>query len=386
MAGRRTSLASLAGAKVEDVPGRSDAVLLSVPLGKLHCTRFNPRRNFGTDEELREFGEKLRKEQLQPAVVVSRAAYLKLWPDEADNVGDASYVIANGERRYRASRLVGRPVLEVVHREDVAQSRASFLDAVQSENNDRQDLDPIERAIAIETMVTELGGADQVAAYYSKTKGWVSQQRKLLKLTPALQDLVSSGEMPVRVARDIAGLPGEVQAAAWDEHVQRRRLEKEAGARLRAEAAGQPAPAPAAPVPVPAPMPASEAPRFTAVNQEPDDGPHAGVAEPAREVRFTAVNKHPGSDEQGHTAVVPSAGAVRAEPAEPAAPAASSAAESIPEPRQQAEGEDGPTKRFPYHDGKEAGNLLLFKMTPEHRDIVESMLARDREQRAAKTV
>jgi ParB family chromosome partitioning protein len=287
MAGRRTSLVSLAGAKVDDVPGKSDPTLLTVPLDRLHCTRFNPRRNFGTDDELREFGEKLKKEQLQPAVVVSRAAYLRLWPDEAERVGTASYVIANGERRYRASQLVGRGALEVVQREDVAASRADFLDAVQSENNDRKDLDPIERAIAIETMVTELGGADQVAVYYNKTKGWVSQQRKLLKLTPALQDLVTAGEMPVRVARDIAGLPPEVQATAWQEELERRRLAKDAADTLRSRAVSSEVSETTAPA-VPGPP---EAVRFTAVNQQPETPAQSVPPPTTREVRFTAVNE-----------------------------------------------------------------------------------------------
>ncbi|MFC9131852.1 ParB/RepB/Spo0J family partition protein [Streptomyces sp. NPDC057099] len=284
--GRRTSLASLAGAKVEDVPGLSDAVLLSLPLNKLHCTRFNPRRNFGTEDELREFGEKLRKEQLQPAVVVSRSAYLKLWPDEAERVGAATYVIANGERRYRASKLIGLATIEVVHREDLAKSRADFLDAVQSENNDRKDLDPIERAIAIETMVTELGGAEQVAAYYGKTGGWVSQQRKLLKLTPQLQDLVSSTEMPVRVARDIAGLPHQAQAAAWQDELDRRRLAKKAAAQLRAKAAPAPAPRRARA----SSQQGSDAPSFTAVS--PGSAATAAPESPAAAPGsvFTAVN------------------------------------------------------------------------------------------------
>ncbi|MFD3424123.1 ParB/RepB/Spo0J family partition protein [Streptomyces decoyicus] len=222
MAGRRTSLASLAGQKVDDVPGKSDPLLLTLPLEKLVPTRFNPRRNFGSEEDLKEFGLKLKKRQLQPAVVVSRSAYLKLWPEEEENVGETPYVIANGERRFRGSRAAGLTTLNVVHNEDVAKSRADFLDAVLAENNDREDLDPIERALGIETMVTELGGADKVAAHYDKTKGWVSQQRKLLKLTPVLQDLVSKGDLPIRVARDIAGLPAAEQAAAWKEEQQRR--------------------------------------------------------------------------------------------------------------------------------------------------------------------
>jgi ParB family chromosome partitioning protein len=375
MAGRRTSLASLAGAKVEDVPGRSDAVLMSLPLAKLHCTRFNPRRNFGTDEELREFGEKLKKEQLQPAVVVSRAAYLKLWPNEADRVGLASYIIANGERRYRASRLVGRPALEVVHREDVAKDRATFLDAIQSENNDRQDLDPIERAIAIETMVTELGGADQVATYYGKTKGWVSQQRKLLKLTPELQDLVAVGEMPVRVARDIAGLPLQAQTPAWSEHLERRRLEKETGARLRTRAANPPEPLNA---------PASETIRFTAVNHAPAQAHPEATMEPTTEDRFTAVNQRPEQPQTLPAVHAPAAPPSRDVPVQKPG----GLPDSIPEPR-DASREDEPTdglgpKLFPYHDGLEAALLLLHKMPPEERAKVYDRLGKDQQTQAAR--
>lgn len=292
--GRRTSLASLAGGPVEDVPGQNDVTLLRLPLSQLVPTRFNPRRNFGTEEQLKEFGEVLKKRQLQPAVIVSRGAYLKLWPDEADNVGDRPYVIANGERRWRAHQAAGLTHIYTVQREEVAATRADFLDAVLSENNDREDLDPIERAIGIETMVAEIGGSQAVADHYGKTKGWVSQQRKLLKLTDDLQGLVSAGEMPVRVARDIAGLPASEQAAAWASEVKQREVVK-ATPRQRTK----PAPpqqrtinseqGPSAPP--------GGASLFTAVNTPEEKRPAielGGGAGPAREKgaggSFTAVN------------------------------------------------------------------------------------------------
>ncbi|MBT1183918.1 hypothetical protein HET69_07785 [Streptomyces sp. CJ_13] len=281
-AGRRTSLASLAGQKVDDVPGRSDPLLLTLPLSKLVATRFNPRRNFGTEEDLRGFGLKLKKRQLQPAVVVSRAAYLKLWPEEADSVGSVPYVIANGERRFRGSLAAGLTTLNVVHSEDIAQSRADFLDAVLSENVDREDLDPIERAIGIETMVEQLGGADKVAAHYEKSKGWVSQQRKLLRLVPELQLLVSSGELPIRVARDIAGLSEAEQIEAWAQELQRRKAAEGVprSPRARKTEAQQSAAVP---------RPAGNTDRFTAVNQAPS--PTLDAGEEAD--RFTAVNQAP---------------------------------------------------------------------------------------------
>lgn len=357
-AGRRTSLASLAGAKVDNVPGQSDPLLLSLPLDKLVPTRFNPRRRFGTEEELREFGHKLAKEQLQPAVVVSRTAYLKLWPGEAEHVGDAAYVIANGERRWRASRLAGRPVLEVVHKEDVAASRATFLDAVQSENNDRQDLDPIERALGIDIMVSELGGADQVAVYYGKTKGWVSQQRKLLRLTPALQDLVSGGEMPVRVARDIAGLPPDVQGAAWEEEVERRRLEKQAAAELRAQVATPPS-----------------AERFTAVNQPPPPAPVPGGEPDVEQPRFTAVNRRDDMATQALPVPAPLNGTAVAD-----------RSDGIPEPREalpDADAPERPLKRFPYDDGRSAAGYLISRMTDDQFDAMFEVLLEHKTRRAA---
>ncbi|MFI6645701.1 ParB/RepB/Spo0J family partition protein [Streptomyces sp. NPDC050504] len=225
-AGRRTSLASLAGQRVDDVPGKSDPLLLTLPLSKLVPTRFNPRRNFGSDDDLRQFGSVLKRRQLQPAVVVSRASYLKLWPEEEGHLGSASYVIVNGERRFRASRKAGLPTLNVVHNETIAATRAEFLDALLSENNDRENLDPIERAIGVQTMVDQLGGKGKVAAYYNKSAGWVTQQIYLLKLAPELQALVSAGELPVRETRDLVKLPHQEQWSAWERRVADREAEK----------------------------------------------------------------------------------------------------------------------------------------------------------------
>ncbi|MGW0738007.1 ParB/RepB/Spo0J family partition protein [Streptomyces sp. NPDC002851] len=294
--GRRTSLASLAGAKVDDVPGRSDPLLLSLPLEKLIPTRFNPRRNFGSEEQLREFGLKLKQKQLQPAVVVSRSGYLKLWPEESERIGDVPYVIANGERRFRASLLVGRTTLDVVHHEEVANSRAVFLDAVLSENNDREDLDPIERALGIETMVVELGGADKVAKHYGKSSAWVSNQRKLLRLTPELQELVSTGELSIRVGREIAGLPPVEQERAWQLELDRRaavlaaprtRRSREEPAEVPQQQTRQPEPAPA-PAPAVATPDTPAAPAASAAQTAPEPAQTPAPPAPSEPVRPAA--------------------------------------------------------------------------------------------------
>ncbi|MEV6962434.1 ParB/RepB/Spo0J family partition protein [Streptomyces sp. NPDC051207] len=222
MSARRQAVAAVTGAPTTGAP---DSRLRTLPLEQLVPTRFNPRRRFD-DTELLEFGQKLQKKQLQPAVAVTREAYLALWAGEEERVGRAKYVIANGERRYRASLAAGLSTLEVVIDDEVAASRATFLDAVLSENNDREDLDPIERALGIQTMVEQLGGKSKVAEYYGKAPGWVTQQMYLLQLVPELQKLVSTGELPVRETRTIAQLPADQQVAAWQARVTEREAEK----------------------------------------------------------------------------------------------------------------------------------------------------------------
>jgi ParB family chromosome partitioning protein len=213
--GKRVSLSSLADAPTEDVPGHSTATLIRLRPAQIAATPLNPRANFGTDKELAELGESMRVRQLQPVVAVSRARYLALWPDHEDHAGAADYVLANGERRYRAAVHVGLERLDVIVREEIADSRAAFLDALLSENLDRRNFDPIEEALAVEAMVHECGTANAAATRFRRHETWVSQRRALLKLAPGMQHRVRTGEVPVRIARSVAALPHDEQESAW---------------------------------------------------------------------------------------------------------------------------------------------------------------------------
>jgi ParB family chromosome partitioning protein len=102
-----------------------------------------------------------------------------------------------------------------------------------------------------------------------------------------------------------------------------------------------------------------------------------------REVRSTPVNGQPEQPETYTAVYAPGEPLAEVPPVQEPA----KRQDSIPEPREASTGpemEDQPeAKFFPYDDGREAGNLLLFKMPPEERDIVFDMLLRDREKRAA---
>ncbi|MET9959358.1 ParB/RepB/Spo0J family partition protein [Streptomyces sp. NPDC006326] len=185
--------------------------LIRVPLDQVSPTPLNPRRNFGTDEDLTRFGEELRQAQLSACVVVSRSAYLGLWPDHESRIGAASYVLINGERRFRSALHVGLEALDFVVRDDLAGSRTDFIDHLLAENLEREDFDVIERARGVQQLVDtcaeqgrEHGAKSRAAERLGKSPSWVTNQLVLLELPEEIQRMLSSGELPERDGRALA--------------------------------------------------------------------------------------------------------------------------------------------------------------------------------------
>ncbi|WP_370424356.1 ParB/RepB/Spo0J family partition protein (plasmid) [Streptomyces sp. QH1-20] len=201
------------------VDTRADGRLLRVPVARIAPNLVNPRTNFGTEEELQDLGKSLQRRQVQAVLVVTRAAYLKLWPDNAEKIGNVDVVIVSGERRYRAAKVVAMPALDCVINDDVAESRKTFIEAVVSENVDRANFDPIEEAYAIEALVAEFGTGRAVAQHFDRADGWVTQRRLLTYLVPALQDQVRQRTMPVEVARNLGKLARDNEWSAEEQNV-----------------------------------------------------------------------------------------------------------------------------------------------------------------------
>lgn len=185
--------------------------LADIPLHQLASNPRNPREEVGDLTDLSTIAER----QLQPGTVVSSEAWLRLWPEDEGDIGDAKYVVVNGNRRLAAAAKYGRQGLDVVVRDSIAVTRGEVLWAATSENIDRRDFDVIEEARAVELMVAEFGSADAAAAKLGRSKGWVSQRRSLLKLAPELQAALRAGDLAIRHARSLSKVPLEEQVSAW---------------------------------------------------------------------------------------------------------------------------------------------------------------------------
>lgn len=212
--GRKTDLASLAASVGDNSPVERSAAPTPQPaaltkrLEDLVANPRNPRDDVGDLADL----ESIADMQLQPAVAVTKAAYLKLYPKDSIT---AKYVVVNGCRRLAAARKYGRADLLVHVNDEIARDRVTLISASIAENVDRQDFDVIEEAKAVDALVAECGRADEAAKRLKKTAGWVSQRRALLALAPELQTALRRGELAIREARSLAQVPLEQQVVRW---------------------------------------------------------------------------------------------------------------------------------------------------------------------------
>lgn len=213
--GRKTDLASLASSVGDNSPversappATSHLTGRATPLGELVANPRNPRDDVGNLEDL----ESIADMQLQPAVAVTKAAYLMLYPKDSIT---AKYVVINGCRRLAAAHEYGRTDLLVYVNDEIARDRVTLISASIAENVDRQDFDVIEEARAVAALVEECGRADEAAKRLKKTPGWVSQRRSLLALAPELQTALRRGELAIREARSLAQVPLEQQVVRW---------------------------------------------------------------------------------------------------------------------------------------------------------------------------
>ncbi|MGC9670984.1 ParB/RepB/Spo0J family partition protein [Planosporangium sp. 12N6] len=218
--GRRVNLSSLADDPVlpeARVPSFADTTPRSIRVDQVAPNPLNTRDVKTDPTKITKIAESLRVHgQLQPCAVVSRGAFLTAFPEFSTTIGTATYVQVTGARRRAAAIEAGLTTLDIAVKDHLAASRSSFVAATAAENIDREDYDPIEEAQAVQLLVQECGSGKDAAAQLAKTPAWVSQRLNLLKLTPEMQALVRTGELPIRVARDIgAKFAPEEQLGEW---------------------------------------------------------------------------------------------------------------------------------------------------------------------------
>lgn len=186
-----------------------------VPLSQLAGNPENPRESLG---DLDELAASLSEQGLlQPLHVLPRRSYLEVHPEHEAAIGEAVFVVVNGNRRLAAARQAGLGTV-AVHvrgpRGGEGESEVSLRAAVLAENIHRQDLHPLEEAQEINKLLGLGLNRSQAALLLGKSNGWITQRLILLALHPDLQKLLRDGELKLAQARELGKLPPEEQLAA----------------------------------------------------------------------------------------------------------------------------------------------------------------------------
>lgn len=172
-------------------PGDShEGEVVQVPLERLDPNPEQPRKAFDS-EGILELAESIRQVGL-------------LQPILAAPVGDRYRIIA-GERRFRAAMKAGLGTVPVLVR-DLPEHRRRL--AALTENLQREDLNAMEAAQAVRLLMDEGSMTQEEAAgLLGKSRPAVANLLRLLKLDPAVQEMVRSGALSEGHARALAGIP-----------------------------------------------------------------------------------------------------------------------------------------------------------------------------------
>jgi ParB family chromosome partitioning protein len=166
-----------------------------VEIGRIEPNPRQPRRQM-PEQQLEELAGSIREHGIiQPLVVTQQPA-----PDG----GAPRYQLIAGERRWQAARRAGLLRVPVVVRE--AAGRA-LLELALVENVQRQDLNPLEEAVAYQELAEEFGlTQDQIGQRVGKSRFAIANTMRLLQLPAAVQQAVLDGALTEGHARAILGL------------------------------------------------------------------------------------------------------------------------------------------------------------------------------------
>ena len=177
------------GSLLRDEDFITDDNLLTVDLDKLMDREDQPRKSFD-DDSLKELANSIKADGVIQPIVVRKV--------------DDRYEIIAGERRFRASKLAGLEKVPVVVK-NVTDRKARELALV--ENIQREDLNPIEEAISLKTLMEEYKLTQQeLSDIIGKSRSYIANNLRLLNLSDHIKEYLIRGELSPSQGRTLLSL------------------------------------------------------------------------------------------------------------------------------------------------------------------------------------
>ena len=184
--------------KAELNEGNSDMVK-DIDLDLIVENPYQPRKNFD-ETALRELSESIKRHGLiQPIIVIEK---------------DGGYMLIAGERRFRATKLLGESKIKAIVADIESQS---LRELALIENIQREDLNPIELANSYKELIDEYKiTQDGLANIIHKSRVQITNTMRLLSLSAATQEYIKEGKLTQGHAKVIVGLEPNDEKTAVD--------------------------------------------------------------------------------------------------------------------------------------------------------------------------
>ena len=172
-----------------------DSELKKLPVEKISKGTYQPRLSMDPDA-LQELAESIKAQGLVQPVVVRKIA-------------GENYELIAGERRWRASQIAGLHTIPAIVR-DIPDQAAAAMSLI--ENIQREDLNPLEEAIAMSRLIAEFGLThQQTAESVGRSRAAVSNLLRLIDLEEKTKELLDTRQIDMGHARALLALSGQQQ-------------------------------------------------------------------------------------------------------------------------------------------------------------------------------
>lgn len=185
-----------------------------IPINEVEPNKKQPRKHFDEDA-IQELADSIKQYGvIQPLIVQKKDKY---------------YEIIAGERRWRAAKLAGLKEVPVIIKNYSSQE---IVEIALIENIQREDLNPIEEALAYQNLIKEFNlKQDEVAERVSKSRTTITNAMRLLKLDARVQqmlidDMISGGHARALLAIEDEELQHQAAMKVFDEKLSVRETEK----------------------------------------------------------------------------------------------------------------------------------------------------------------
>jgi len=168
---------------------KEDDKIVEIPLTQLRANPYQPRKTF-EEEAIKELAESIREHGVIQPIVVRQA--LK------------GYEIIAGERRFRASQLLGNATIPAVVR---TYNDQQVMEIALIENVQREDLNSLEVAVAYQSIMNQFNlTQEELSLKVGKSRSHIANFLRLLSLPEEIKDFVSRGTLSMGHARALAGI------------------------------------------------------------------------------------------------------------------------------------------------------------------------------------